>query len=97
MGKRTVRRPTEDQALTRVTAWEKTQPACVSVCDHKRTIMDVDGTMYITWFYHTKLSLKVATLWGQWLRDWKTVPTFVEFLNLFGVIYKSQRVSQGGG
>lgn len=93
MAKRNIRRPTEDRALARVTAWEKTRPASVSTCNHERTVMDVDGTRYVTWFYHTKLDLEVSTLWNLWLRDWGAVPTFVEFLTLYGVIYRSQKIS----
>lgn len=93
MAKGTVRRPTEDRALARITAWERTRPACVSACDHERTIMDIDGIMYLTWFFHTKLDLEVATLWSQWLKDWRTVPTFIKFLSLYGIIYRFQKVS----
>ena len=93
MAKGTVRRPTEAIALARIAVWERTQPASVSVCNHERTITDIDGTMYLTWFFHTKLDLEVSTLWGQWRRDWGTIPTFVEFLNLFGVIYRFQKIS----
>ena len=88
---KSVRRPTEDAALSRVTAWEKTRPA--PSCNHERKIMDIDGTIYLTWFFHTRLNLEVAALWDQWRRDWETVPTFIEFLKLFGVIYKSQKIS----
>lgn len=90
---RTVRRPTEDAALARITAWERTQPSSVSVCNHTREIMDVDGIMYLTWFFHTKLDLGVSTLWDRWLKDWGDVPTFMQFLRLYGIVYRVQKIS----
>jgi len=86
MGKRSVRRPTEDIAIARVTAQKgkgtQGDPALL-----QKTIMDKDGTKYLIWCFHNQLSVSIADLWDQ---DWDG--TFVDFLMYRGIIYRYQRM-----
>jgi len=88
MGKRNVRRPTEDIAIARITAQRGKGPQGDPTLLQK-TIMDKDGTKYLIWCFHTQLSVSIADLWDQ---DWGSIGTFVDFLTYRGIIYQHKRV-----
>ena len=90
MAKRSVRRPTENIAIARITAQKgkgpKGDPALL-----QRTVMDRNGAKYRVWCFHTTINTSLAYLWYRW-KGLEEGGQFVDFLLRRGTIYKYQHV-----
>ena len=91
MAKRSVRRPTEDIAIARITAQKGKGPKGDPTLLQK-TVMDEDGTMFLVWCFHTTINTSLAYLWYRWRRLGEG-GCFVDFLQTRGTIYKYQKAS----
>ena len=92
MAERSVRRPTEDIALARVTAQKGKGPQGDPTLLQK-TVMGRGGIKYLISCFHTTVNISIACLWCQWCNDWEdTGMTFVDFLLWYGIIFRYTKI-----
>ena len=87
--KRSVRRPTEDIAIARVTAQKGKGPKGDPILLQK-VIMGMGGTRYRVWCFHTTINTSLSYLWSRW-QKYDEGGQFVDFLMRRGTIYKYQK------
>ena len=89
MTKRSVRRPTEDIAIARVTAQKGKSPKGDPILLQK-VVMDKNGMKYRVYCFHTTVNTSISYLWKQWQR-YGEGGRFVDFLLRCGIIYRYQK------
>jgi len=91
MGKRNVRRPTEDIAIARVMARKDTSPSGDPVLLQK-VIMDDGDTKWLVFCFHSTINISISYLWNRYQRRGEC-EHIIDFLMRRGAIYKYQKVS----
>lgn len=89
MGKRTVRRPTEDIALARIMnqKYRRGDPTLL-----QKTVMDEAGVKWLISCFHTTVGISTTQLWLQWSLEGMGMG-FVKFLQYHGIIYACRKAS----